>query len=118
MESKENLRQHTVCFTGHRDLLHTDIPTRLDSLLDELCQQGFRYYGAGGALGFDTLAAEAVLRAQERYPHIKLILVLPFPKQAESWTEEHRSTYEDIKTKAAKVIYTSDRYNNECYTLI
>ena len=38
---------------------------------------GYLYFGAGGALGFDTLAAQTVLDLKKDYPQIKLILVLP-----------------------------------------
>lgn len=115
MSNKENLRRYTVCFSGHREIHHSNIPARLDTLLDTLCQQGFHFFGAGGALGFDTLAAEAVLRAKEKYPHIKLILVLPFPSQAESWTVEQQRVYEDIKQKADKVVYISETYTRGIY---
>ena len=34
-----------------------------------------------GALGFDTIAAQAVLSVKETYPEVKLILVLPCENQ-------------------------------------
>ena len=39
--------------------------------------QGIRAYEAGGALGFDALAAQTVIRLRESCPGMKLILVLP-----------------------------------------
>ena len=33
-------------------------------------EQGYRYFGAGGALGFDTLAAQTVLELRSEYPDI------------------------------------------------
>lgn len=115
MLNKENLRQFTVAFTGHREIIHKDIPTRLDALLDTLCQQGFKFFRTGGALGFDTEAALAVLRAKGKYPHIKLILILPFPNQAEKWKLGEQAVYEEIKTKADKVTYTSEKYTRGCF---
>ncbi len=68
------MRSKTVCFTGHRELPADDLPEiskRLEDTLATLIEQGYRYFGAGGALGFDTLAAQAVLRLRERYPQIR-----------------------------------------------
>ena len=112
---QNDLRARTVCFTGHREISHSDIAERLDTLLNELYQQGYYYFGAGGALGFDTEAALAVLRAQEKHPQIKLILVLPFPGQAVKWSAEQQQQYEDIKAKAAKVKLTSQNYTRGCF---
>ena len=82
------MRSKTVCFTGHRELPADDLPKiskRLEDALATLIEQGYRYFGAGGALGFDTLAAQAVLRLRERYPQIRLILVLPCLNQTRGW---------------------------------
>ena len=75
-----DMESRTACFTGHRELPTDDLPEiskRLEDTLLTLIEQGYCYFGAGGALGFDTLAAQAVLRLRERYPQIRLILVLP-----------------------------------------
>lgn len=75
-----DMESRTACFTGHRELPTDDLPEiskRLEDTLVKLIEQGYRYFGAGGALGFDTLAAQVVLRLRERYPQIRLILVLP-----------------------------------------
>lgn len=114
MASKGELRKYTVCFTGHRELRHRDIADCLDTLLEELINQGYKFFGAGGALGFDMETAEAVLRARERHP-IKLILVLPYPGQAERWSIEQRDRYESIKAKADKVKYISAKYAPNCF---
>ena len=62
------MRELTVCFTGHRKLpfmqLHS-IEKRLKDEIISLIEQGYRYFGAGGALGFDTIAAQAVLEAKK-----------------------------------------------------
>ena len=68
------------------------------------------YFGAGGALGFDTLAAQCVLSLRKRYPHIKLILVLPCITQTKGWSKNDIAIYEEIKSQADKVVYTSHDY--------
>lgn len=78
------MKEKTCCFTGHREIpkgMYPMLTAELERKLHGLIQRGFQYFGAGGALGFDTLAAEAVLRLKEQYPDIRLILVLPCPDQ-------------------------------------
>ena len=84
------------------------------NILVTLIEQGYRYFGAGGALGFDTLAAQAVLRLRERYPQIRLILVLPCLNQTRGWPQADIDTYEEIKRCADKVTYTSEHYFRGC----
>ena len=60
------------------------------------------YFGAGGALGFDTIAAFTVLKLKESYHDIRLILVLPCLAQTRGWSREDVEKYEDIKSKADK----------------
>ena len=111
------MRIKTVCFTGHRELPADDLPEiskHLEDTLVKLIEQGYRYFGAGGALGFDTLAAQAVLRLRERYPQIRLILVLPCLNQTRGWPQADIATYEEIKRCADKVTYTSEHYFRGC----
>ena len=72
------------------------------------------YFGAGGALGFDTLAAQMVLKLKERYPDIKLILVLPCKTQTSGWKQTDIDEYERIKAAADKVVFTSEVYYRGC----
>lgn len=79
-----------------------------------MIEQGYLYFGVGGALGFDTLAAKTVLRFKERYPQIKLILVLPCKTQTSGWGEKDIQIYEEIKSRRDKFVYTSDEYTRGC----
>ena len=111
------MRSKKVCFTGHRELPADDLPEiskRLEDTLATLIEQGYRYFGAGGALGFDTLAAQAVLRLRERYPQIRLILVLPCLNQTRGWPQADVDIYEELKRRADKVTYTSEHYFQGC----
>ena len=114
---KENFKEKTCCFTGHRV-----IPTRarpwlgeeLEQTLRRLIGEGVRYFGAGGALGFDTLAAGTVLRLKGEYPDVRLILVLPCRDQTRGWKEADVRRYRDILSRADKVVYTAERYSPGC----
>lgn len=111
------MRYETCCFTGHRDLPEGARPflrRRLEAALERLIAEGVRYFGAGGALGFDTLAEECVLRLRERHPHIRLILVLPCPEQTRGWPPQDVNIYHYILSQADKVVYTADHYFRGC----
>ncbi len=111
------MRDKTVCFTGHREipmLKKGAIARKLRKTLVELIEQGYLYFGAGGALGFDTIAAQTVLDLKEKYPQIKLILVLPCESQADRWSEKDKRMYEYIMSQADKVRYTSQHYYRGC----
>lgn len=111
------MRDKTCCFTGHRDIPadeRTQLAAKLEQTLRELIYSGIRYFGAGGALGFDTLAAQTVLKLREEYPHIRLILVLPCRTQTRGWPDEDVRIYEAIKSAADKIRYTSEEYTRGC----
>ena len=108
------LREVTCCFTGHRKIPPKVVPILIQALEHTLCQlieNGIRYFGAGGARGFDTLAAEAVLRLKAHYPHIRLILVLPCIDQTRGWSRQDIVRYHSILAVADKVVYTGTQYS-------
>lgn len=110
-------RARTCCFTGHRQIPpeeRAELAGRLERTVASLYRRGVRYFGAGGALGFDTLAAQTVLRLREDCPGMRLILVLPCPDQARGWRAEDAAEYERIRSRADKVVYTAGRYTPGC----
>ena len=90
------------------------IAQRLEETVTSLIGAGIRYFGAGGARGFDTLAAQTILKLQREYPHIKLILVLPCLSQTRGWRDEDIKVYETIKAAANKITYISEEYTQGC----
>jgi len=62
------MKDQTCCFTGHRRIPAGDyeaLKKRLAAEIVDLIHQGVRYFGAGGARGFDTIAAQAMLTLRE-----------------------------------------------------
>lgn len=111
------MREQTVCFTGHRDLPEWQVNAireKLSDILEQLIAEGYCQFEAGGALGFDTLAAQTVLRLREKYPHIRLILILPCLSQTQRWRTPDILEYERIKQAADGYIYTSQAYTRYC----
>ena len=92
----------------------SEISRRLKTTLIRLIEEGYVCFGAGGALGFDTLAAQCVLSLKNQHPHIKLILILPCITQTKGWSENDIAIYEEIKSQADKVVYTSREYSRGC----
>lgn len=65
-------------------------------------------------MGFDTMAAQIVLRLQTTYPDIRLILFLPCVSQTRGWGTASIEEYERIKRLADNVIYVSQEYSKGC----
>lgn len=107
----------TCCFTGHRSLSHEEklkAAVRLRRVIEEQIKAGVVFYGAGGARGFDALAAQTVLDMKKEYPQLRLILVLPCEGQTRGWRSEDIAVYEDIKRRSDKVVYVSREYTPDC----
>ena len=110
-------QQTTVCFTGHRNLQAQMIPrvhVRLAEELSAAYRSGYRTFLCGGARGFDTLAAQAVLRFREEYKDARLVLVIPCADQADHWTAEERETWKRIREKSDEVRILSETYYTGC----
>lgn len=106
----------TVSFTGHRTADMAAIGDKLYDTVLELAESGADTFCTGGALGFDTLAAEAVLRVKSRMPWITLKLVLPCPpdEQTRSFSREMKEQYFDILMSADSTEYISPFYTDSC----
>ncbi len=109
--------EKSCCFTGHRSVSATkdDIKAKLLCEIETLInEKGVVRFYAGGALGFDTLAALCVLQLKGKYPYIKLCLALPCKNQHKKWSNDEKLMYEDILQKADSVHYICDEYNENC----
>ena len=108
---------NTCCFTGHRALSREEICSlspRLMSAVLSLYEQGYRHFVAGGALGFDTLAATMILRMKPKYPDLTLTLVFPCADQTRGWAAADIARYEALRAEADEVICLAPAYFNGC----
>lgn len=90
---ERGMKTKTRCFTGHRILPneHSEqIQQEIENTVLCLIEQGCRYFLDGGAQGYDTLAALAVLKIKEQHPSVQLILILPHIYKREQRTWEHK----------------------------
>ena len=107
----------TVCFTGHRQIPHDDamkLPSLLETVLSDLIERGATTFRAGGAIGFDTVAALKVLELRESHPHIRLELILPCRNQTEHWEDLAVRTYQYILERADSHRFLFDTYFEGC----
>ena len=105
-------KAYITAFTGHRTIAKNKFPLLTNALhktINTLIGKGVTTYITGGALGFDTLAATAVLQARKVNPGIRLLLALPCTDQDAAWHENDKNTYRHILANADETIYVSNR---------
>ena len=103
-----------VAFTGHRSY-RGGAEEALRRVVAEACARGCRTFLCGMAVGFDLAAAETVLACREEFPDLRLLAVIPFPGQAELFSEEDRVRFGRVIT-AARTLVLSDRYHRGVYS--
>lgn len=106
-----------ICFTGHRRVSDPkNIYDRLLVLLERLINEGVEEFFAGGAIGFDSISALAVIQLREKYPNIKLRLVLPCSNEEQTfnWTRKQKTEFMKVLSLADSVEYTSGHYTDDC----
>lgn len=111
------MKEQTCCFTGHRTIPQAEasrLNAALSTAIAELVQKGVVYFRNGGALGFDTAAALAVLDCKKRNPHIMLIMDLPCAGQSRGWDEKSKAVYNFILESADEVHIHAPHYYNGC----
>ena len=113
----DTLRDKTCFFAGHRDIpfdAYPAVQAKLKTEVEALIEKGVHYFGVGGALGFDTIAALTILQLKKAHPQIRLILILPCKGHDFSWQGKDKAVFDTIRKRADKIIYTSDRYHDGC----
>lgn len=113
-------RIKSCCFTGHRVLpndpefgvkLYRNLQKIVWMLINE---DGITHFYTGGALGFDTLAADVVLEMRRMFPDIQLTVAVPYPDQSKEWSMEDRMRYDEIKSQADFVEFVSPEFTEDC----
>ena len=96
---------HRIIPAAHRAILINDIRLAAQRLITE---HNVTDFIAGGARGFDTLAATQILRLRGKFADIRLHLYLPCRDQAKLWTRTERETWQNIAENADDVLYVTD----------
>ncbi|MBA4348352.1 MAG: DUF1273 domain-containing protein [Clostridiales bacterium] len=116
---QDRFKQVSCCFTGHRpDALpaHGDDSSEemqqllycLGRAVEAAIEDGVTNFYVGGAQGFDTLAAEYVLRQRVLRPALSLRLALPGQNQSSGWNARDKARYQAILEEADEVWYAAE----------
>lgn len=113
-----NIREKTVCFSGHR-ILHDPkevVERSIEIAIRQCISEGAEIFMTGGALGVDTIAAWTVIRLRKEFPEIRLVLALPCPsvEQTLKWSDSQKEEYQKILDLADEVKVLSDKYTASC----
>ena len=117
-------REQTCCLTGHRIIPPGEaekVRTRMRYILLKLIREkNVRYFGVGGAVGFDMMAAEYLINLRlHKEPQLKIISVLPYPdwRETDDWTDVLRHREDNILRFSDKVVYVRPEYEKNVFLL-
>ena len=116
--------EQTCCLTGHRIIPPGEekkimVRTRY-IILKLIREKNVRFFGVGGAVGFDMLAAEYLLHLKaHKEQQIRIISVLPYPdwRETDDWTDALRRREDWILRGCDKVVYVRPAYEKNVFLL-
>lgn len=108
------LKEKACCFTGHRILGRDFNESTLIRGIEYLIAQGVDTFICGGAMGFDTVCAEAVLEMKKIHPQVRLHIYAPCKNQDALWQKADRERYKRILKKADYVDVPKEEYFDGC----
>lgn len=116
----------SCCFTGYREEKfsfsfelenkgYSEFSERLVAAIFDLYEKGCRNFYNGCAYGFDIASAEILLLLKDKCPDVKLIAVIPFLGQENSWSDSWKMRYKAVINSADSVIVLGDAYSKAIY---
>ena len=106
--------EKTCAFTGHRQVENNFDASRFEQVLTAYIEEGYTTFLCGMAVGFDTIAAELVLKLKEKYPRIKLIACIPCEGQSKYFSPAEKVKYNGILQRCDEVKVLSESYYKGC----
>ncbi|MBQ2062904.1 MAG: DUF1273 family protein [Oscillospiraceae bacterium] len=89
---------------------------RAEVVIRRLYARGVRYFGVGGAIGFDTMMAQLLMNLRDKdLPDIKIILVKPFDGFTSKWNDSQKRQYEMLLHQYDKVVCVAERPSRQAY---
>ena len=110
-------RSRVCCFTGHREIPEGIAPflrAQIRAQVQQLNREGYDTFLCGGALGFDTLAAETVLEEKQAGLPVRLALALPCRDQHLRWSRQNQQRYLSILAAADEAVFLNEQYCPGC----
>ena len=128
MELREETGCYSCCFTGYRpqkypfplrrgNAAFDALENALTDALFDLYETHCRTFYTGMAMGFDLIAAEAVLflKKAKQDPDIKLIAVLPFADQGKTFSDEWKARFDAVLRECDGEVLIEREYSKGCY---
>lgn len=127
LSNKEN--HSSCCFTGYRpnkfpfplvkeNSEFIKFENGLYGQILKLANDGCRTFYCGMAMGFDLMAAEAVLLVKNVFNEpLRLICVLPFKGQSDTFSPQWKEKFDRVLQNADEQICLSDKYYIGCYQM-
>ena len=128
MSIENTVKEKTCCFSGYRPHkfsfeLRKNEPKYIqleNNIIDAIIssiEQGYDTFLCGGAMGFDLLCGEIVLLMKERFPHIKLICVIPYKAQSKDFSSDWKERYNHVTKHCDSICNISEGYTRGCFHL-
>ncbi|MBR2645960.1 MAG: DUF1273 family protein [Clostridia bacterium] len=114
IKTEEKREIKSCVFTGHRELGEDFSPKKLYEETEKLIKRGVDTFYSGMAMGFDIMAAFAVLFLKKKYPHVKLVACIPCYGQEKNFPTETQAHYAEILKKADEKVLLSEHYYQGC----
>ena len=112
MREFDEIRQKSVCITGHRTI-EDNIKQDTFDHLDVLIKRGYSIFYVGMAVGFDTLCFQFLEKLREKNG-IKIIACVPCPSQPERFSYAQKKEYFRMLESADEKIVLSPTYTPYC----
>ena len=115
------MREEICCLTGHRRLPQNQmegITEALKTAAEKLIAEGVKCFRVGGAVGFDTLAAQVLFALRERHPEIRVVLYYPFDGFTDGWSAEQTEVYQRLLPLYDDVICVCRRPKRPAYAYL
>ena len=109
--------QHSVAFSGHRKIPASGIDRlrrQLRSAILRLYDAGCVDYISGMAVGFDLLAAEAVLELRGEGKKLRRTAAIPCPGQSRFYSVGDKARYQKVLNEADRIVTVSKSYHRGC----
>lgn len=115
----------SCAFTGHRpeklpwgaresDPRCDDLKSRIGETVELAYEQGFRHFLCGMARGSDMWFCEAVFRLCAAHPEVSVEAVIPYPGQADRWSEPERRRYQSLLERCHYRTVVQSAYSSGC----
>lgn len=82
--------------------------------IERLYSEGFRIFIAGGAMGFDRIAADAVLALRRKHSDVQLHIYVPCLDQNKYFSDEENEHYLAQINSADKIMCLYKTYTKGC----